>query len=154
MASLTFSFSSSISHSPSLPASPSSITPSYNTHSSLPTSPALTPPAKWHCTVLPYSPGDLGKFALAQASLLADQGWQRFFYDQQRSTALATLIHSIPHPAAEYLTCLAFLGVPLVTTNTPWTLQHRDAIHARGPHRSATVDYAELLLVDNELIEH
>jgi hypothetical protein len=75
-------------------------------------------------------------------------GWRHFFYHQQRPTALAPTLRSLPHPAAEYLARLASSGAPCLTTDPPWTLQHRDAVQQRGPHRSAAVDFAAFLLSD------
>jgi hypothetical protein len=80
-----------------------------------------------------YSQGELGKFAVSQALQLEQLGWQQFFYIQQRPSALTSTIRLIPHPAAEYLARLASLGVPLLTSDLPWTMSQRDAIHSRGP---------------------
>jgi hypothetical protein len=72
----------------------------------------------------------------------------QFFFHHQRPTALTSNLHSIPHPATHYLARLASAGVPFLTTDPPWSLQQRDAVHTRSSHRSVAVNYSDFLLQD------
>ncbi len=106
-------------------------------------------PNKWRRQHLhPYSPGELGKWAVAQADLLARLGWKRLFTYHQQPHSINTTIQHARHPTAQYLHYLACSGVPLTPTTPPWTYQERDTAYQRGPHSSAAIQFAPFLLQD------
>jgi len=125
------------------------VTSSNSTNLHSPATPITqTPPSKRLRTApLPYSPGDLGKYASVQAIELARLGWRQYFRSKQTPTALSTNIKSLNHPAAEHLAHWASVGVPCVTSSFPWSCQQRDAAHLRGPHHSA-ITYSDFLMQD------
>jgi hypothetical protein len=86
-----------------------------------------TPPKKRRKhTPHPYSPGELGKWAMIQGQELARLGWDKFFAHHQTPIAVNPTIRHITHPAAQYLHRLACAGV-----HTPlpshWTRAQCDA---------------------------
>jgi hypothetical protein len=96
-----------------------------------------------------FSPGELGKLATHMASVLAIQGWEKFFRDSSfRQSSINPNIRSIPHPAAPYLHRLASSGVPAPSAAPPWSLRQKDAAVIRGPHPSARFQYANFLHED------
>jgi hypothetical protein len=106
-----------------------------------------TPPSKKHKTLLPpmFSPGKLGKLALACASELARHGWPRFFQQQQRYHSISSSLRSLPHSFAPMLHRYATQGIPAPSTAPPWSQQQKDMAVLRGPHPSAAYVYDAFL---------
>jgi hypothetical protein len=92
-----------------------------------------------------FSPGELGKLALACASELARHGWPRFFDKQQQYHSISSSVRSLPHPFAPMLHRYATRGVPAPSIAPPWSRQQKDMAALRGPHPSAAYVYDDFL---------
>jgi len=116
---------------------------------SIHTYPEASPPLnkRLKSSTIPYSPGELGKWATEHARALAQMGWFQYFHVVRHPHSLNPHIHTISHPAAPYLAQLAITGA---TTDFPnnWSTQQRDHAYDRGPHPSAAQHYKEFLLAD------
>jgi hypothetical protein len=115
--------------------------------------PARNPrPAKapQHLSSLPdtFQRGFLGKSASLVAQLLAQLGWHNFIKLLQQPTSLSPTIHSLAHPAAPYLSRIAWHGVPLLSSTPPWDPTLKTTAFRCGPHPSASRQYADFLLLD------
>jgi hypothetical protein len=115
--------------------------------------PACNPqPAKAprHISNLPdtFQWGFLGKSASLAAQLLAQLGWHNFIKLLQHPTSLSPDLHSLAHPAAPYLSRIARHGVPLLASTPPWDPTLKTTAFRRGPHPSASRQYADFLQLD------
>jgi len=81
--------------------------------------------------------------------VLAQLGWKDFHrrVSTHRSVNLPAL-RQHTHPAASFLHRLARNGVPAPSSERPWSLSKKDSVLRRGPHRSATIEYASFLHED------
>jgi len=97
-----------------------------------------------------FSPSKLGKLADHNARVLKRLGWRTFFqqYFHHKHSSLSPHLSTLPHPASPYLHWLASSGVPIITSQPPWTMQQQNAAIARGPHPSAAQMYSSFLLED------
>jgi len=95
-----------------------------------------------------YSPGELGKWAVAQQRLLARLGWRQFFYHHQQPHSMNSSIKHILHPTAQYLHDIAYTGAPEILTTPPWSKPTLDQVYQRKPHTSAAQQYATFLIED------
>jgi hypothetical protein len=111
------------------------------------TNPTLTPTKRSRHSLQPNSPGELGKLAQCHARELARWGWERFFYNHQLPTSINNSISSIPHPTAQYLHRVAS-AVVHATFPSYWTRSQCDQAIYRGPHPSASRQFAQFLLAD------
>ncbi len=75
-------------------------------------------------------------------------GWVRFIKQLQHPTDLAPNLHLIDHPAGPFLQRLSNSGVPAPSSATPWTLQQKDDVFARGPRVSANRLFRNFLHAD------
>jgi hypothetical protein len=108
----------------------------------------ITPPtAKRQRTLIPYSPGELGKYATCQAQALERMGWSAYFKHQQHPHSLHPSLHKLPHPTAQYLSKLACAGAT-ATFSPPWSRRQRDTAYLRAPHISASSQYKSFLTSD------
>ena len=65
------------------------------------------------------------------------RSWSQFVQTVRGCSHIRSTVGTLPHPAAALLKRLQTVGVPIVTTGTPWTAQQLDEKVARGPHKSA-----------------
>ncbi len=108
-----------------------------------------TPPNKRRRqAILPYSPGDLGKWAHSEARALARLGWYAYFHSRQQPHSVHPSIRHIPHPTAQYLHRVACSGVPALSTTPPWSRAAKLQAIRHGPHVSASTRFATFLLAD------
>jgi hypothetical protein len=128
-----------------------SLTSSLNLLTTPPSTASLpnTPPNKRRRqAILPYSPGDLGKWAHSEARALARLGWYAYFHSRQQPHSVHPSIRHIPHPTAQYLHRVACSGVPALSTTPPWSRAAKLQAIRRGPHVSASTRFASFLLAD------
>jgi hypothetical protein len=96
-----------------------------------------------------YTPGELGKFAIAAAKDLQRLGWSSFVRAYQQHSSLNTQLYpSLGHPVMPYLIRLARHGVPAPSTSLPWSVQRKWQAFQRGPHISAAKVYASFVRED------
>lgn len=72
------------------------------------------------------------------------RSWSDFVHHVRGVSHLHSNIGNIHHPAAALLKRLQTVGVPIITSDAPWTTQQLDDKAARGPHKSAN-DYADFV---------
>jgi len=138
-----------IYNTPSLTLPTNSDSTSSTNFDSTHTYPEASPPfnKRRKSSTIPYSPGELGKWAKEHARALAQMGWNNYFHFVRHPHSLSPNIQNLSHPAAPYLTHLANIGA---TTAFPenWSTQQCDHAYERGPHPSAAQRYKAFLLAD------
>jgi len=72
-------------------------------------------------------------------------GWSTYIQSHQSPSSINLTIHNICHPTAQYLQRVACSGVPALSSCPPWSLTKKLQTIQRGPHVSASRQYADFL---------
>jgi hypothetical protein len=108
------------------------LTPSLNSH---------TPPPKHLRILQQYSPGELGKWAMSQAQLLAKLGSTTTTLCAPEHPFLPTSCSTIPTPTGLY-------WGPKFLATLPWPITVLDQVYEREAHVLASKHHAQFLIED------